>query len=115
MNATSTALRCVVIPADRAQPVRTDHLTVADVASAVNGQPGIVLLDGTPAFLYINEYGRYTGDGPNPRATRLVDRYIPGFANLDMIMGDAVLLGLDADGFDANLPADIEHSVLAGV
>lgn len=115
LTVTSTLMRCVVIPADPAKPVRTDDVDLAAVTRIVNGQPGIVLLDGVPAFLYTNEYGRTSGAAPNPRATRLIDRYIPGFANLDMVMGDAVLLGLDADGMDAPIPADIEAATLAGV
>jgi hypothetical protein len=112
---TSAALRCVIIPADTAQPMHADTVDAAAVVRIVNGQPGIVLLDGVPAFLYTNENARFTGASANPRATRLIDRYVPGYANLDMVMGDAVLLGLDADGMDAPLPTDIETATLAGV
>lgn len=108
-------MRCLVIPANSTQPIHVADVDAAAVATIVNGQPGIVLLDGTPAFLYINEYGRITGAAPNSRATRLVDRYIPGFAKIDMIMGDTVLLGMDSEGMEAALPADIEAAVLAGV
>lgn len=115
MNEQPNPMRGLIIPASSTLPIRVASVDAAAVATIVNGQPGIVLLDGTPAFLYINEYGRITGAAPNPRATRLVDRYIPGFAKIDMIMGDAVLLGMNDEGMEAALPADIEASVLAGV
>lgn len=107
--------RCMVIPADSTQSIRTADLGYDQIAHTVNGQPGIVMLGDAPAALYINEYGRTVNADPNPRATRFTDRYVPGFAKIDMIMGDVVVIGLTDDGDEADLPTDVEALLTAGV
>lgn len=107
--------RCMVIPADPSEPVHAADLGYDQIATTVHGQPGIVMLGTAPAALYINEYGRTADPRPNPRATRFTDRHVPGFANLDMIMGDAVVIGLSEFGDEADLDTEMQALLAAGV
>lgn len=49
---------------------------------------------------------------PNPRATRLADALLPGFAGGDTVMGPALLLGFDEQGLAADVPPGAEAAAL---
>ncbi len=54
--------------------------------------------------MFVDAYGKSKGLPANPRATRFADGYLPGYANLNMIRGTAVVIGLDAE---TSAPADV--------
>ena len=109
MDKTITAL---LVPADQALPVRTIEIapTLDTLQSLVGGYLEAVTRDRVAA--YLNEEGKYLGVPTNPRATAymLQARMIFPF---DVIAGDLVLIGIDADGRDSDVPPAVVDAVAA--
>jgi hypothetical protein len=70
------------------------------------------------AALYCNEEGKLQGLPPNRQATAFVERFRPGFAHFDTLVGDCVVVGVGADGESVDVPGDVvdvaEQVVQAG-
>jgi hypothetical protein len=112
----SRALRAITIPADRTQPVTIEVVDAspAGLVTAVGGgQPQPVSLGDADAVAYCNEYGKIMRLSPNSRATRLVNRYVPGFARNDMIMGPIIIIGRAEDGTSQDVPEALAEAALA--
>lgn len=113
----SRQVRAVTIPADPSQPITVAVIdaSAAGLCDAVGGgQPQAVRLgDDTDAVLFCNEYGKAMQMPPNARATRLVNRFVRGFARNDMISGPVVIVGRDADALAADVPNTVAEVALA--
>ena len=103
--------RAVQIPAGRTSlTAGVFDVSPDGVETVLDGQSEALTLGDTPAVVFIDAYGKSKGLAPNPRATRLVDAYIPGFANVDMIMGEALVVGFDPiTGQRVDLDPDVEQ------
>ena len=64
------------------------------VETLIDGLTEAVML-GEALCLFVDAGGPSKGLPANPRATRFVDGYLPGFANANMIRGTAVIIGVD--------------------
>jgi hypothetical protein len=112
---TPGSLRVVLFPTDPAEPVAVTTIEHSDagVWRAIGGQLQFVFLPGlTRTALLCDEYGKSKRLEPNPRATRFVDRYVPGFARIDMIMGPCIVVG-QSDDDHADVSDDAVTAALA--
>jgi hypothetical protein len=100
------------VPAELDQPVRLVKIapTLDTLQSLVGGYIEAVTRDGVAA--YINDEGKHMGLPTNARATSymLDARMIFPF---DLVVGDLVLVGVDADGMDTDIPAAAVDAVAA--
>ena len=107
----------VLIPAD-ASPVRLIRLptTLPEMQAAVGGW--LELVDAGPVddparvVMWCDEEGKLKGRSPNVRAT-LAARYLIGAGGMDpsdILAGDVLITGADADGETTGVPA---HALLA--
>jgi hypothetical protein len=106
----------VVFPEDAEAPVTAETVDAspAGVMALVGRHPEVLTLPGG-AVLWLRADGKtLPGLEPNPRATRLADALLPGFASGDTIMGTAVLLGFDDEGLAADVPPESEAAALGG-
>lgn len=106
----------MVVPADAQAAVRVVEVLpsqdvwcdlVADVAT-----DSVFSADGS-ALVKVAASGRREGRAVNVRATRLVERLVPGFAKVDRVLGDAVLVGLAHDGDFGDVPEALVEAVTA--
>ena len=108
-------VRGVVFPTDRAVPVAVHRFDASrgGLQTLIDGQTEAVMLDEAGPVMFVDAYGQSKGLPANPRATRFVDGYRPGFANADMIRGTAVVIGLDPEtGARADVSAaDVEAAL----
>lgn len=97
-----------IIPADPDIAIQQTELTLHDLnrrQEIVGGYIEAVNLAEPAATLYINEEGKLHGLGVNVRATALVWMHNPAFRNVDIICGDALLIGPpDRAGEDTAVP-----------
>ncbi|MGY1653423.1 DUF3846 domain-containing protein [Geodermatophilus sp. SYSU D01119] len=109
-------MRVVVIPADPGAAVTVTTIEHSDlgVCRALGGaRPDHVYLPGVPAAVLCDEDGKAKRLAPNRRATRFVDRFVPGFARADTIVGPALVVGLGGDDYALRLPEEVERQALA--
>jgi len=105
-------IRVIVIPTDDAEAPHAVQIDAAALDALLGGRGCLTSLPGTEAQLYNNDRARDLDLPPNPRATRFVTRYVPGFAHADMILGPAVIIGIADDGLEGDVPGDIEALAL---
>jgi hypothetical protein len=109
-------LRVVLFPTDPDQRVAETTIEHSDLGIwrvLGNGQPQSVYLPDLPrTVLVCNEDGKAKRLEPNPRATRFVDRYVPGFARVDLIVGPCLVVGIAEDDF-ADVSDDAVTAALA--
>ena len=107
----------VVFPTDPAALVTAQGIdgSAAGVEMLIDGQTEAVMLGEAGPVMFVDAYGQSKGQPANPRATRFVDAYRPGFANADMIRGVAVVIGLDSEtGARADVTAaDVDAALRA--
>ncbi|MGY1703542.1 DUF3846 domain-containing protein [Geodermatophilus sp. SYSU D00697] len=100
---TPGSLRVVVFPTDPDERVAVTTIEHSDLGlwrALGNGRPQSVYLPDLPrTVLVCNEDGKAKGLDPNPRATRFVDRWVPGFARVDRIVGPCLVAGITDDDF----------------
>lgn len=89
----------IIFPVDKSAPVEVGSIdgSAGGVELLVDGTTEAVMLGETGPVLFIDAYGPSKGLPANPRATRFVDGYLPGYANANMIRGVAVVIGLGAE------------------
>jgi len=92
-------VRGVVFPTDPAVPVAAHRFdgSAVGVELLIDGQTEVVMLGEAGPVLFVDAYGPSKGLPANPRATRFVDGYLPGYANSNMIRGVAVVIGLEPE------------------
>lgn len=67
-----------------------------------------VMLTATAALVFVGAHSKqHPLLDPNPLATRLVERFLPGFAASDQIHGPVVITGVDASGDRCDAPAEV--------
>lgn len=103
-------VRVLVVPADAQAAVRVVEVVpsqgvwcdlVGDVVTDT-----VFAVDGS-ALVKVAGSGRREGRAVNVRATRVVERLVPGFAKVDRVLGDAVLAGVDDAGDVSDAPEDV--------
>lgn len=92
----------VLIPVDDPVEVLEVEPSLAGLQHLVGGFIECVALD-DELHGYCNEEGKLDGLRINVRATRLVETYRPGFMAHDVIVGDFIVLGMTADGAEADV------------
>jgi hypothetical protein len=101
-------IKGIVIPADVEAPVTLWEIRPGlpdDFRAIVGGHLEAVMFDQPRASLYINEEGKLMSLPVNQRATALTWAHNSAFRGLDVIAGDAVLVGPpDDDGDDQAVP-----------
>lgn len=97
-------MRALIIPADRDQPIKFTNTTgeLKELQALVGGYIQPVFLRQIGATMYVDEEGKLKlGAVVNVRAAEIVEQYA---GRREIIMGDALLLGIpDGDG-DTSLP-----------
>jgi hypothetical protein len=93
-------VRVVVVPADESVPTRVvvvepGHGVWCDLVGDVSTDT-VFAADGS-AMVKVPVSGKREGRPVNVRASMVVDRLVPGFAKVDRVHGDAVVVGLDAE------------------
>ncbi len=110
-------VRGVVFPTDPTAPVAVQGIdgSAEGVETLVDGQTEAVMLGEVGPVMFVDAYGPSKGLPANPRATRFVDGYLPGFANTNMLRGVAVVVGLHPEtGARADVSAvDVEAALRA--
>ena len=96
MTHTPIPLTGIVFPADKSGPVTASEIdgSAQGVETLIDGLTEVVML-GETLGLVVDAYGPSKGLPANPRATRFVDGYLPGFASREMLRGTAVVVGVD--------------------
>lgn len=110
-------IRGVVFPTDPATPVSVTTIENSDLGrwqALGNVQPGWVFLRGVRAAVLCDENGKAKRLPVNRRATLFVDHYVRGFARADTIVGPAIVVGLDEEGWDTDVPEEVERVALNG-
>ena len=64
----------------------------------------VVSMDGRVAMLVAGNGKQYSSHTPNPTATMLMERVLPGFAKTDRVEGAAVFVGVGEDGDFGSTP-----------
>lgn len=109
-------MRVVLIPADPAAAViavTIEHSDLAVCRALGGARPDHVYLPRVPAAVLCDQDGKSKRLPPNRRATRFVDRFVPGFARADTIVGPALVVGLGDDDYALHLPDEVERLALA--
>lgn len=105
-------MKVLIIPADRAENVRIEDVTIDldYLQEKVGGSIEAVGHDGVN--FYLNEEGKITGLMPNYRATRYAKRH-GMIAMLDTIVGNVVAVGpVDDEGYDTGLSGEQVAQIL---
>jgi hypothetical protein len=108
-------IRVVLFSPDPAEPARVTTIEDSDLGiwdALGNAQPGHVFLRGVRAAVLCDENGKAKRLPANRRATLFVDHYVPGFARADTIVGPAVVVGLDDEGWHTDVPEDVVRIAL---
>ncbi|MGY1684436.1 DUF3846 domain-containing protein [Geodermatophilus sp. SYSU D00867] len=103
-------IRVVLFPVNPAEPVTVMTVDDSDLGmhrALGNAWPDHVFLREVAAALLCDQDGKSKRLPPNRRATRFVDRYVPGFARADTIVGPAMVVGLDHDGSRTDVPDEV--------
>lgn len=111
----SARIRVLVFPTDDNEPIAATMIDNSDLGIyQVLGAATLdyVYLTDVRAMVLCDESGKLRRLAANFRATRFVDRYIPGFARADTIAGPVIVVGQDDEGFPSDVPTDIERTVL---
>lgn len=88
--------------------IREQHTNLADLQIVVGGLLESLTLAEDGTHMYLDEEGKFkTFHRPNMLATLLADHYHPGFSRRDIIVGDVVVLGMGADGEEADVSQDV--------
>lgn len=107
----------LIFPTDRAEPVAVTGIdgSAEGVETLIDGLTEAVMLGEAGPVLFVDAYGPSEGLPANPRATRFADGYLPGYANVNMIRGVAVVIGLEPEtGARADVSAaDIDAALRA--
>lgn len=82
--------------------VEPTHDTFCGLVDDINTDT-VFAADGQ-AMVKVGANGKAAGRPVNPRATQLLERLLPGFANRDYIVGPAVFLGVDDEGDPTDAP-----------
>lgn len=67
----------------------------------------------TGCDMYVDEEGKYKLMRPNPKATSLCRDFEVGLSPDDVIVGNAVILGLDTDGELASVNDDLIKKIIS--
>jgi hypothetical protein len=109
MDLTQSRL-AVAIPADAALPVAVVRVAPDEAGLRVGRTIDVVVLGESGAALLVNGDGRSLGLPENGRATRVGDRYVPGFGSAGVVVGDALVVGMDSDGSVTDVPAEVSDT-----
>lgn len=106
-----SAIVVLVIPADanasaRLVTITATHDSFVALVKGVNTET-VFLADGVGVVKVPANGKALAAHGPNPRATQVIERFLPGFAKRDSVSGIAVFAGLDADGDPCEVPAQV--------
>lgn len=106
-----TTIKGIAIPAHLKFPIRLEEVESTDIDAyrrIIGGDLEVLNLSNPAATLYIDDEGKLTERRPNPRATALLWVHNPAFVGLDIVVGDALLLGPPDDAADdTTIPADL--------
>lgn len=101
------SVRALVVPADAQAVVWVVEVEPSqDVWCDLVGDVGtdtVFAVDGS-ALVKVAMSGKREGRAVNVRASALVEWLVPGFAKVDRVLGDAVVVGLGDDGDVADVP-----------
>jgi hypothetical protein len=92
----------LVVPADMDAEAYTvslapTHDTFVGLVEDVNTDT-VFFADGAGAVKVSANSKSLTSHEPNPRATQVLERFLPGFAKRDRVEGPAVFVGIDDEG-----------------
>lgn len=105
----------LVVPADSDEPITSRsvspaHATFTGLVEDYNTDT--VFFTDADALAYVAETGKQrTTHEHNPRATQVVERFHPGFAQADHIEGPAVVVGTSTDGTLTDVPDEVRTFV----
>lgn len=104
-------IRVLVVPADEAAAVRVErvvpsHDTFTGMVHDLNTDM-VFFTDGSGVAVMAANGKSLPGHGPNPRATQIVERFVPGFAKRDRVEGSALFVGLDEEGDFGDVPVEV--------
>lgn len=101
-------ITAICIPADTDRPLRRQDLDAQHLPAfqaLVGGSIEPVELYRPGGTMYVNEKGKNLGLRPNPRATALAAVHNRWFRGLDVVAGDAMVVGpLDSRSLDTTVP-----------
>lgn len=104
-------ITAIALPADMAQPIRLVELHEHDLdayRALVGGSLEIVTFERPAATLYLNDEGKLDGLPVNQRATLLAWVHNSAFRDVDVIVGDAFIVGAaDQHGDDLTVPEEL--------
>jgi hypothetical protein len=100
-------VRVLILNADDTYPpgndqVDANHSTFCRLVNDTNTDT-LMSDDATVAFK-VAANGKTLNFAPNPRGTQLAERFIPGFAARDHLVGTVVVLGVNEDGDLCDVP-----------
>ena len=104
-------IRVLVVAASVVEPPRTvtldpTHPTFCALVDDYNTDT--VFFEDASGAMKVASSAKASADHlPNPRATQLMQRMLPGFAVVDRVEGAAVFVGLDTDGAYGDVPGDL--------
>jgi hypothetical protein len=101
-----TTVRALIIPVHGPPKWADVNPDLDSLQGIVGGYIETVGL-GAEAHIYIDEEGKLKGKEVNRLATQMVEHHCPGFAGRDVIVGDAVALGMTDEGDEADAPPDV--------
>lgn len=97
-----SSITALIIPAASDNPARLEtveptHDGFTGLVDDVNTDT-VFFADGTGVVKVSANSKSLASHEPNPRATQVLERFLPGFAKRDRLEGPAVFVGLDDEG-----------------